>query len=108
LITAATINHDEEIKEILKGNIPGHNGKLENIQLQVLSFFNKSVDDSVAKSIISSQLDADKMDYLRRDSYHTGSTYGMVCRRTMVAIYFRYFDLARLKIKIGRSVIIFL
>lgn len=38
---------------------------------------------SLSASIISSGLDADKLDYLRRDSYHTGVTYG-------------HFDLARI------------
>lgn len=33
--------------------------------------------DSLASDIISSSLDADKMDYLRRDAYHTGVTYGI-------------------------------
>lgn len=31
----------------------------------------------ILSSIISSSLDADKMDYLRRDSYHTGVAYGV-------------------------------
>lgn len=33
--------------------------------------------DTLLSEIISSSLDADKMDYLRRDSYHTGVAYGI-------------------------------
>src|SRR5437660_562955 len=34
-------------------------------------------ENSLDSEIISSSLDADKMDYLRRDSYHTGVAYGV-------------------------------
>ena len=34
-------------------------------------------DEGTMSDIISSSLDADKMDYLRRDSYHTGVAYGV-------------------------------
>ena len=33
--------------------------------------------NSILSQILSSSLDADKMDYLRRDSYHTGVAYGV-------------------------------
>lgn len=33
--------------------------------------------DSIMSEIISSSIDADKIDYLRRDSYHTGVAYGV-------------------------------
>jgi uncharacterized protein len=77
LVTKAIIENDEQISGILKGALANDKGgKLSNIHAKVVSIFDKEPGDIVAKSIISSQLDADKMDYLRRDSYHTGSTYG--------------------------------
>lgn len=77
-ITKAIIQDDNQISAILKGDIQGEQ-KLPDIHSKILNIFDKKaqVSDVVAKFIISSQLDADKMDYLRRDSYHTGSTYGI-------------------------------
>lgn len=40
--------------------------------------FGESADEKYLKQIITSQFDADKMDYLRRDSYFTGVEYGQV------------------------------
>ncbi len=55
-----------------------HNGPLKralsSFQQDVLQIFEG---DSLLSEIISSGLDVDKMDYLRRDSYHTGVAYGM-------------------------------
>ena len=90
MVTSAIIKYDEQISSILKGNISNigsHTEKLDDIYSEVLSIFDKNKEDKnkedknkegdqIAKFIISSRLDADKMDYLRRDSYHTGSTYG--------------------------------
>jgi len=74
-ITLAIIKYDEYIKSILKGKYDSN--VLNNIYNEVKNIFDKKNIDEVAKAIISSQLDADKLDYLRRDSYHTGSTYGI-------------------------------
>lgn len=79
-ITKAIIEYDPKISEILKGTLPGQQEtKLEDLYSNVLAIFGEQnpSSDQIAKSIISSQIDADKMDYLRRDSYHTGSTYGI-------------------------------
>lgn len=39
----------------------------------VLSIFN---DATTSKEVISGNIDADRIDYLRRDSYYTGVSYG--------------------------------
>ncbi|MGC8870771.1 MAG: HD domain-containing protein [Brevinematia bacterium] len=41
---------------------------------RVLEIYNEQ---SLASDIISGSLDADKLDYLRRDAYHTGVSYGI-------------------------------
>jgi HD superfamily phosphohydrolase len=47
---------------------------LGNLRPEVLEVFNG---DSLSSDIISGSLDVDKLDYLRRDSYHTGVAYGL-------------------------------
>jgi len=47
---------------------------LGNLKQEVLDLFNE---ESLSSDIISSSLDVDKLDYLRRDSYHTGVAYGL-------------------------------
>lgn len=47
---------------------------LGNLEQEVLNVFNE---ESLSSDIISSSLDVDKLDYLRRDSYHTGVAYGL-------------------------------
>lgn len=42
----------------------------------VVSILQKRSDPPLLSSMISSQLDADRMDYLLRDAYETGTTYG--------------------------------
>lgn len=80
-ITGTIIQYDENIYSILKGKVNSKNS-LSDIYNDVLNLFDNSDNqdqepDRIVKSIISSQLDADKLDYLVRDSYHTGSTYGL-------------------------------
>lgn len=64
-ITLKIIREDPEIKEIL--------GKKSK---KVLSLFDKD-NLTVNSEIISSNVDADKLDYLRRDSHHAGVAYGL-------------------------------
>ncbi len=64
-ITRKIIAEDIDIGKILKQD-----------QQNVLDLFDEE-NESVSKEIISSYFDADKLDYLRRDSYHTGVTYGV-------------------------------
>ncbi len=49
----------------------------EDIFEDVRSIFADQKSESVVRDIVSSSLDADKLDYLRRDSYHTGVMYGV-------------------------------
>ncbi len=43
---------------------------------KVAQIINKTYQDKLVISIISSQIDADRMDYLLRDAYYTGVSYG--------------------------------
>jgi len=62
-VTRLIIEYEPRIKKILG-----------NLKEDILNVFNG---DSLSSDIISSSLDADKLDYLRRDSYHTGVAYGI-------------------------------
>lgn len=64
-ITLRIIREDSEINRIL--------GDLKD---DVLLLFDEK-NDTVNKKIISGNIDADRLDYLRRDSYHTGVAYGI-------------------------------
>jgi HD superfamily phosphohydrolase len=61
-ITYKIIKTDEKIREILGDKID-----------DVLSLFSTA---TVSREIISGNIDADRLDYLRRDSYYTGVAYG--------------------------------
>lgn len=75
LITKSILEYDEQISGILKGNYESE-FNLKDIYEDVITVFDKKkYYDNIIRSIISSQIDSDKLDYLRRDSYHTGSTY---------------------------------
>jgi len=77
-ITKSILENDESISNILKGNYVSEFGQVHDVYEDVLKVFDKKIEyDNIVRSIISSQIDSDKMDYLRRDSYHTGSTYGI-------------------------------
>ena len=75
-ITHALIQHCEEVSVTLKGSLEA-----------VLSLFQPSR-QCTGEQILNGPIDADKMDYLRRDSYHTGVAYGI-------------FDLERLLYTLG-------
>lgn len=66
LITAHLINSDPDIVRILG----------EHRSQQVIQLLNDWPGDPVFQSIISGTLDADKLDYLLRDSYFCGVAYG--------------------------------
>lgn len=67
-ITFAIIKDDPELKELL-GN--------EQRERIVGLLSGKSVDQSLMRQIVSGPMDADKMDYLLRDSYYCGVKYGL-------------------------------
>jgi HD superfamily phosphohydrolase len=66
MITQDILQIDDDIKSILGSDING-----------VLDLLGGSQRNKVEYSIISGPLDADKLDYLRRDSYHAGVAYGV-------------------------------
>lgn len=73
------INHEEWTKKIVLGEteintvLKSYDKKLPE---DVVSVLNKTYDKAIVIDIISSQLDADRMDYLLRDAYYTGVNYG--------------------------------
>ncbi|WP_243292979.1 HD domain-containing protein [Bacillus sp. FJAT-47783] len=67
--TQAIILGDTEINEVLKKVSPDFPKKVTEVIAKTYS--NKQV-----TSLISSQIDADRMDYLQRDAFYTGVSYG--------------------------------
>lgn len=73
------IDHEEWTREIILGET-----EINTVLSGVGNDFPKKVADVIAKtyenklvvSLISSQIDADRMDYLLRDAYYTGVSYG--------------------------------
>lgn len=73
------LDHEDWTREIILGDTEIH-----HVLCQVSKDFPKKVADVIAKtyenklvvSLISSQIDADRMDYLLRDAYFTGVSYG--------------------------------
>ncbi len=63
-VTKLIIEKEESVRKAL--------GSLSNDVLSILA-----AHDTLASEIISGSVDADKLDYLRRDSYHTGVFYGV-------------------------------
>ncbi|MBM7540850.1 HD domain-containing protein [Amphibacillus cookii] len=67
--TKAIILGDTEINQILQRVEPKFPEKVAEV-------INKTYHDKLVVSLISSQIDADRMDYLQRDAYFTGVSYG--------------------------------
>ena len=63
----------EDVTRLLIENEPQIGKALGKYKKEVISLFEE---DSLNSDIISSSMDVDKLDYLRRDSYHTGVAYG--------------------------------
>ncbi len=63
----------EDVTRLIIETDPEIGKALGTLKTEVLEVFTK---DSLLSDIISSSLDADKIDYLRRDSYHSGVSYG--------------------------------
>lgn len=69
--TLQLILEDSEVNRILKT-------VSEDFPSKVASVINHTHENKVLTQIVSSQIDADRMDYLSRDSYFTGTKYGFV------------------------------
>lgn len=67
--TQAIITGDTEVNDVLKRVSP-------TFPKEVAEVINKTHDNKLVISMISSQIDADRMDYLQRDAYFTGVSYG--------------------------------
>ena len=67
--TQAIILGDTEVNQVLKKVAP-------DFPKQVAEVIAKTHRDKLVVSLISSQIDADRMDYLQRDAYFTGVSYG--------------------------------
>lgn len=68
--TQAIIMGDTEVNVVLRR-------VSDDFPKQVAEVINKSHHNKLVISMISSQIDADRMDYLQRDAYFTGVSYGM-------------------------------
>lgn len=73
LINGEDYSHEDTTKLITDSD-PEVGKALGNLKQDVLKLFDG---DSLSSDMISSSLDVDKLDYLRRDSYHTGVAYGL-------------------------------
>lgn len=67
--TERIILEDSEINAILKAQDP-------DLPKQVASIITYTHQNDILNQIVSGQLDADRMDYLLRDAYFTGTSYG--------------------------------
>ena len=69
LFTERIIMEDTEVNRVLEGYQKGFAKKVRDV-------INKTYPNPLVINIISSQLDADRLDYLLRDAYFTGAPYG--------------------------------
>ncbi|MDE5977270.1 MAG: HD domain-containing protein [Turicibacter sp.] len=69
--TERIIMEDTEVHYVLEAYQKGFAKKVRDV-------INKTYPNQVVVSIISSQLDADRLDYLLRDAYFTGAPYGEI------------------------------
>lgn len=67
--TQAILLGNTEVNEVLSRVAPDFPERVANV-------IEKTYHDKLVVSLISSQIDADRMDYLQRDSYYTGVSYG--------------------------------
>lgn len=68
-MTVRMITEDSEIHDILEKALPG-------LSKKVASVIDMTHPNSLLVQMITGQLDADRMDYLLRDAYFTGTKYG--------------------------------
>jgi uncharacterized protein len=68
-ITLAILRSNSEVHRVLETHEPG-------LSAVVASIIDHSHPDPLLSSFVSGQLDADRMDYLLRDAYFTGTSYG--------------------------------
>lgn len=71
LFTERIIMEDTEVNQVLESYQKGFAMKVRDV-------INKTYENPLVINIISSQLDADRLDYLLRDAYFTGAPYGEI------------------------------
>jgi uncharacterized protein len=73
------LDHEQFTQEIILGDTEVH-AVLQKVDTdfpkKVAEVIGKTYKDKLVVSLISSQIDADRMDYLQRDAYFTGVSYG--------------------------------
>lgn len=73
------LDHEMYTREILLGDTDVNavlRRVADDFPLKVSQVIEKTYPNKLVVSLISSQIDADRMDYLQRDAYYTGVTYG--------------------------------
>ncbi len=70
-LTCRIITEESEINAIL-------NNANKNLAQDISDVISKNTDRYIIKNLISSQVDVDRLDYLCRDTYFTGTTYGEI------------------------------
>jgi len=76
-LTKLIIENDETIRSILKGENNNEENDIYSDVLEILTPRKRFYKNKLLADIISGGLDCDKLDYLRRDSYHAGVAYGI-------------------------------
>ena len=72
-------SHEEYTAKIILGNTELNailRGVSEKLPLDIVSIIQHTHENDILNQIVSGQLDADRMDYLLRDSYFTATSYG--------------------------------
>ena len=74
------MNHEDWTCRILLGDTCVNQvlRELGRISRKVASVINKTYDKPIVINLVTSPLDADRMDYLLRDAYYTGVNYGTI------------------------------
>ncbi|HET7628667.1 MAG TPA: HD domain-containing protein [Bacillales bacterium] len=73
------LDHEEWTRRIILGDTEIHRVLLaagDDFPQKVADVIAKTYENKLVVSLISSQIDADRMDYLLRDAYYTGVSYG--------------------------------
>jgi hypothetical protein len=79
IFTKGVIQGDTDINHILKAFDP-------ELPEKIISLLEHSYPLPVGNAIISSQLDADRLDYICRDSYMTGANYGFLDINRIISV----------------------
>lgn len=73
------VSHEKYTEEIILGNTEINkvlNKVSDNLASDIVKILNHKHPNELLNQIVSGQLDADRMDYLLRDAYFTGTSYG--------------------------------